>query len=180
MNKWKIKSQNIIFSQRFFEVKKQNILLPNGEKREYSIVERRPISVIFPASDKLELYLISQFRHLFNKKILEAVAGHIDTKETPLGAARRELKEETGITASSWREILEFETSASVIRSNVHIFLAKGIKIGKPNPEEGEEIELVKMSIEEAIKKIMNGEIKTASTIIGIFLLDKLNKEGRL
>ena len=60
------------------------------------------------------------------------------------------------------------------------MFLAKGIELGVSNPEEGEEIELVKMSIEEAIKKIMNGEIKTASTIIGIFLLDKLNKEGRL
>ncbi|OGH37524.1 MAG: hypothetical protein A3B44_02935 [Candidatus Levybacteria bacterium RIFCSPLOWO2_01_FULL_38_21] len=180
MNKWKIKSQKTIFIQRFFKVKTQEILLPNGKKRKYSIVERRPISVIFPASDKLELYLISQFRHLFNKKILEAVAGHIDTKETPLGAARRELKEETGITASSWREILEFETSASVIKSNIHMFLAKGIELGVSNPEEGEEIELVKMSIEEAIKKIMDGEIRTASTIIGVFLLDKLNKEGKL
>ena len=180
MNRWKIKSQNIVFSQRLFKVKKQKILLPNGKEREYSIVERRPISVIFPISDKLELYLISQFRYLFDKKILEAVAGHIDDGETPLEAAKRELKEETGIIASNWEEILELETSASVIRSSVRIFLAKGIKIGKPNPEEGEEIELVKMSIENAIKKIMDGEIKTATTIIGVFLLDKLNKEGRL
>ncbi len=180
MNRWKIKSQNIVFSQRLFKVKKQKILLPSGKEREYSIVERQPISVIFPISDKLELYLINQFRYLFDKKILEAVAGHIDDKETPLEAAKRELKEETGITASDWKEILELETSASVIRSNIHIFLAKEIKLGKPNPEEGEEIELVKMSIENAIKKIMDGEIKTASTIIGVFLLDKLNKEGKL
>src|SRR3989344_4716503 len=136
MNKWKIKSQNIVFSQKLFKVKKQKILLPNGKEREYSIVERQPISVIFPISDKLELYLISQFRYLFDKKILEAVAGHIDEGETPLEAAKRELKEE--------------------------------------------KIELVKMSIENAIKKIMDGEIKTAATIIGVFLLDKLNKEGRL
>ena len=180
MNKWKIKSQNTVFSQRLFKVKKQKILLPNGKEREYSIVERQPISVIFPLSDKLELYLISQFRYLFDKKILEAAAGHIDDGETPLEAAKRELKEETGIIASNWNEILELETSASVIRSSVHIFLAKGIMVGKSNPEEGEEIELVKMSIENAIKKIMDGEIKTAATIIGVFLLDKLNKEGRL
>lgn len=178
MSKWKIKSQNTVFSQRLFKVKEQKILLPNGKEREYSIVERRGISVIFPISDKLELYLIRQFRYLFDKKILEAVAGHIDDGETPLEAARRELKEETGIIALDWKEILELETSASVIRSSIHIFLAKGIKIGKPSPEEGEEIELVKMSIENAIKKIMDGEIKTASTIIGVFLLDRLNKEG--
>ena len=178
MNRWKIKSQNIVFSQRLFKVKKQKILLPNGKEREYSIVERRAISVIFPISDKLELYLISQFRYLFDKKILEAVAGHIDDGETPLEAAKRELKEETGIIASNWEEILELETSASVIRSSVRIFLAKGIKIGKPNPEEGEEIELVKMSIENAIKKVLSGEITTAPTIIGILLLDKMFKEG--
>jgi len=180
MNKWKIKSQNIVFSQKLFKVKKQKILLPNGKEREYSIVERQPISVIFPISDKLELYLISQFRYLFDKKILEAVAGHIDEGETPLEAAKRELKEETGITASDWKEILELETSASVIKSSVHVFLAKGVIFGKSDPEEGEKIELVKMSIENAIKKIMDGEIKTAATIIGVFLLDKLNKEGRL
>ena len=180
MNKWKIKSQNIVFSQRLFKVKKQEILLPNGEKREYSIVERRPISVIFPVSGKLELYLISQFRYLFDEKILEAAAGHIDEGETPLEAAKRELKEETGLMASNWSEILEVETSASVIKSIVHIFLARGVMFGKPNPEEGEEIKLVKISIENAIKKITDGEIKTAATIIGVFLLDKLNKEGRL
>lgn len=180
MNRWKIKSQHTVFSQRLFKVKKQKILLPNGEEREYSIVERQPISVVFPISDNLQLYLISQFRYLFDKKILEAVAGHIDDGETPLEAAKRELKEETGITASDWKEILELETSASVIKSNVYIFLAKGLKEGASDPEEGEEIELVKMSIENAIKKIIDGEIKTASTIIGIFLLDKLNKEGKL
>jgi len=180
MDKWRTISQNIIFSQKFFDVIEQNILLPNGGKRKYSIVKRSPISVVFPFSDKPELYLISQFRYLFNKKILEAVGGHIDDGETPLEAAKRELKEETGLIASSWKEILEVETSASVIKSSVHMFLAKGLMVDKPNPEEGEEIKLVKMSIENAIKKIMDGEIKTASTIIGVFLLDKLNKEGRL
>src|SRR3989344_7514089 len=140
MNRWKIKSQNIVFSQRLFKVKEQKILLPNGKERKYSVVERQPISVIFPISEKLDLYLISQFRYLFDKTILEAVAGHVDDGETPLKAAKRELKEETGITALDWKEILEFETSASVIRSSVHIFLAKGIKVGKPNPEEGEKI----------------------------------------
>src|SRR3989338_5846318 len=124
MNRWKIKSQNIVFSQRLFELIKQKILLPNGKEREYSIVQRRPISVIFPLSGKHELYLISQFRYLFDKKILEAVAGHIDDGETPLESAKRELKEETGLMASNWSEILEVETSASVIKSIVHIFLA--------------------------------------------------------
>ena len=178
MNRWKIKSQNIVFSQRLFKVKEQKILLPNGKERKYSVVERQPISVIFPISEKLDLYLISQFRYLFDKTILEAVAGHINDGEAPLEAAKRELREETGITALDWKEILEIEMSASVIKSSAHIFLARGVMLGKSNPEEGEEIELVKMSIENAIKKVLSGEITTAPTIIGILLLDKMFKEG--
>lgn len=181
MKKWEVISQNTIYKTKLFDVKEEEIILPNGHKRTYSVVERRPVAVIFPLVDySLKLYLISQYRYLFEKNILEAVAGHIDKKESPLEAAKRELKEEAGISAQQWEEMIRIENSASVIKSTVHLFVARGLYEGKPNPEEGEEIKVVKMPLEEAVSKVLLGEINNSSTVIGILLLDKMRREGTL
>jgi len=171
---------NIIYSQKFFDVEERNFLLPHGINKKYSIVHRRPISVIFPLEDDKNLYLILQYRHLFGKRILEAPAGHIDNGETSLDGAKRELREETGLEARSWKKIIEYDSSGSVIESHVSIFLARNLKRGTALPEDYEDIKLIKISLEEAVKKVMSGEISTSSTIIGLLLLDKAYKENKL
>ena len=94
--------------------------------------------------------------------------------------AARELKEETGIIAGNWDKIMEVEMSASVIKSPAHIFIARQLKFEDQNLDHDEEISLVKISLDEAIEKVVSGEIKTGSTIIGILMIDKLRREGKL
>ena len=173
-------SKNIVYSQKFFDVEEEHIVLPGGKKRVYSTVRRKPISVIFPLLENYDLYLISQYRHLFKKNILEAIAGHADGKETPIDTAKRELVEETGLSAKKWDKIIEFNASASVIDSYTTVFLARDIMEGLPSPEEDEDIKLVRVPLKEALDKVLSGEITTASTIIGILLLDKMYREKRL
>ena len=180
MDKWKNISQKSIYKARFFEVKEKVALLPNNKKHIYATVERRPTVSVFPLTDRNDLYLVSEYRQLFEKKILGAVAGHIDENETSLVAAKRELKEEVGMSAYQWEEIARIEKSASVIKETCHIFLARDLERGKPEPEEGEDIELVKLSLKEAATKVMSGEINNASTMIGILILDKLRSEKKL
>lgn len=176
----KIASEKVVYKARLFEVKEQEILLPNNKKHIYATVERRPTVSVFPLTDKNDLYLVSEYRQLFEKKILGAVAGHIDENETSLAAAKRELKEEVGMLASHWEEIARIEKSASVIKETCHIFLARDLEQGKPEPDEVENIELVKLSLKEAALKVMSGEINNAATMIGILMLDKLRTERKL
>jgi ADP-ribose pyrophosphatase len=176
----KIVLEKVVYKSKYFKVKEQEVILPNKKKKKYSIVERRPISVILPITEKKELYIISQYRTLYNKRLLEAIAGHADGEETPLEAAKRELMEETGISARQWEEVARVEASASVIKSTMNIFLAKELDFDKPRPEDNENIELRKITIDEALKKISEGEIKTATTIIGIYTLDRLRRQKRL
>lgn len=175
-----IVSDEAVYKSKYFEVREQEVELPNKKKKKYSIVERRPISVILPITDKKELYIISQYRTLYNKRLLEAVAGHADGNETPLEAAKRELLEETGISARQWEEVARVESSASVIKSTMSIFLAKELDFDKPRPEDMENIELRKITIDEALEKISEGEIRTAATMIGIYTLDRLRRQKRL
>ena len=179
-NRWGVISQKTVYKAKLFEVKEQKVLLPDNKKHVYEIVERRPTVNIFPLDDKYDLYLISQYRYMFKKRILEAVAGHVDENETSLAAGKRELKEEVGMSAFHWEEIARIETAASVIKSTSHLFLARDLGQGNAEPEQGEDITLVKLSLNEAVAKVMSGEINNAATMIGILILDKLRSEKKL
>ena len=178
MNKWKIREKTIHKSD-LFQVIEQTITGKNKTKK-YEIVERRSTAIVFPLTPLYEIYLLLQYRTLFNKEIIEAVAGHIDNNESSLSAAKRELKEETGLVAAQWEELLRVEESASVIRSNMHLFLARDLQEEYPNTDEDEEITVLKMPLSEAVEKIEKREITSGPTILGLLFLDKLKREKKL
>ncbi len=177
----KILSEKETFkAENAFTVKKLQLELPNGKKIVHYIAQRVPAISVFPLTEKYELYLISEYRYLLKKTVLEAVAGRVDKGENFLSAAKRELKEEAGITASICEELTRIELSSSFFRATQRLFLAKDLEISGQELEEDETIEVVKIPLEEAVKKVMSGEIETAATIIGILMLDKLRREKKL
>lgn len=178
MSDEKILSQKTILKGRFFDVKETKFESEKRKKYKQCDVERKPTVSIFPLTEDYEIYLISQYRYLYKKSILEAVAGFIDDGETALAAAKRELKEETGIAASQWEQLAKVEVAASVVKGTNFLFLAKDLDFANSIKEE--EITIVKLSLDKALEKIMNGEIFMSATIIGVLLLDRLRKEGKL
>lgn len=180
MKQLKIISQKTVYKAPRFNVVETKLELNNKNKRLYRDIERCPSVYAFPMTPKGEVYLIYQYRYLVKKVVLGAVAGFIEKGETSIQTAQRELKEETGIMASQWEELLRIDVSQSVIKAQSYIFLAKDLEEGETSKEEGEEIELVKMSLLEAFNKIFSGEITDSGTIIGLFLLDKLRREKKL
>lgn len=169
-----------IYKSKFFTVEQEEILLPNGKKKKYDFVKRLPTVIVFPITSDYELYLISEYRTLHKKRVIEAVAGHVDSGENPLQTAKRELKEEIGLSGGEWSQLAQIEMAGSVIKSSMSLFVVKDLEVGTPDLEDGEDIILLKMSLSEAVKKVMAGEIYISSAVIGILLLDKLKREGKI
>lgn len=180
MSQWKVTSQKKILETELFDVKE--IALENnlGIEKIHHEAERAPVVSVFPLTKKNEIYLISQYRQMLKKTVLEAVAGYVQKNETTMAAAKRELKEETGIQAERLEEIANVQLAGSVFKSQVRLFLAKELVIGKNSPDDFEEIEIVKMPLKKAVEKVMLGEINHAASMIGVLILDKLRTQKRL
>lgn len=178
----KILSEKTTFKgeENTFDVKKIELEFPNKKRATHYIAERVPVSVVLPLTPKYEIYLISQYRYLLKKTILEAVSGRIDKGENALEAAKRELLEEAGIIAGSIEELNRIELASSFFRAKVSLFLARDLEVLSQKLEDSEQIEVIKMPLSEAVKKVMDGEIQAASAIIGILMLDKLKREKKL
>ena len=180
MSQWKIVSHKSILRTDLLNIRRTDFETKGGKKKIHYEVERTPVVSVFPLTDQYDIYLISQYRAMLKKTSLEAVAGYIKEKETTIAAAKRELKEETGIEALQLEEIARIELAGSVFRSKVNLFLAKGLEIGENDLDEEEQIEVIKMPLEKAVEKVMSGEINHSASMIGILMLDKLRAQKKL
>ncbi len=180
MSQWKIISQKLILRTELLDVKQIDLEANNGKKKVHYEAERAPVVSIFPLTDSYDIYLISQYRSMLKKTVLEAVSGYIKKKETAIAAAKRELKEEAGIEADQLEEIARIQIAGSVFKGAINLFLAKGLGMGENKLDEDEEISVVKIPLSVAVEKVMTGEINHAASMMGILMLDKLRTQKKL
>ena len=128
MSQWKFVSQKKVFKAELFNVKEVVFKDKKGKRKIHHIIERDTTITVLPLTDQYEVYLISEYRYMLDRVILGAVSGFVKGKESAIAAAKRELQEETGIISHQLEEIARVEVAASVIKSRMHIFLAKGLE----------------------------------------------------
>lgn len=177
--KQEIISSKKVLSATLFDVVEETISAKNQEYHFSTVYTHNTASVI-PVTPKGEIYLINQYRYLFNETMLGIISGFIDEGETSLQAVKRELKEEAGIEASQWELITKATAMRSVVKHFVHIYLAKDLEISMANLQDEEEIEVVKMPLAEAVEKVMNGQIYHSTSMLGILMLAELKRRKQL
>ncbi len=170
----KIKSSEKILQSTLFRIDRLKVEVKPDIIHTHDVIERDDTISVFPVTPENEVYLVRQFRYNFGKLTLESMSGFIEHGEAPLAAARRELKEETGIVAKQWKELSKYHLAASVLKTTNHLFLAWDLEQGIATPMEDEEIKVVKFPIHEAVQMVMTGEINHSSTMIGLLMLEKV------
>jgi ADP-ribose pyrophosphatase len=112
--------------------------------------------------------LVRQLREPARKQLVELPAGTREEGEEPLATAKRELREECGLTGGEWRELTSFWTSPGFCDEYMHLYLAEGVVSGEDDPDDDEEVELVRWHVDELESRL--GEIEDAKTLAGLLL----------
>jgi ADP-ribose pyrophosphatase len=180
MDKQKILSSKNVFKAKLFTVKEEVLQDHNKQLHTFHTAYTNPAAGVIPITSKGEIILINQYRYIFGKRLLGMIAGYIEEGETSLQAVKRELHEEAGITAGQFELLAKVELARSVAVQTYHIFLAKDLEIGEAHPDSDEDIEIVRLPLQEAVKKVMNGEIYHSPSMTAILMLDKLKREKKL
>jgi ADP-ribose pyrophosphatase len=163
----KLISSKEVATTPIFRVTFDHALDPDGFEIKRAIVTHAGSAVMMPVDERGRILLVRQYRLPARRYLWELPAGRIDAGETALGAARRELVEETGYRARHWKKIAVFYPSPGFLAEKMTIFLATGLTPGKSQPMEDERIETRWFAPKELANWIRSGKIIDAKTMIG-------------
>jgi ADP-ribose pyrophosphatase len=163
----KLISSTEITHTPIFRVTRDRAIDPDGFEIERAIVQHGGSAVMMPVDDRKRILLVRQYRLPARRYTWELPAGRVDEGETPLQAARRELVEETGYRAKSWKKLTEFYPSPGFLAEKMTIYLATGLKAGEAKPMEDERIETRWFTSDELDDFIRSGKVIDAKTMIG-------------
>jgi len=166
----KIISSKVILKNRLFTIVDEVAHDPSGFEIHRSIVRHPGSAVMMAVDEKERILLVKQFRLPAKKDMWELPAGRIDSGETPLQAAKRELREETGFQARKWVKLISYWASPGYIDEKMNVFLALDLTAGTQEPMEDERIEIGWFSRKQIAEWIRAGKIEDGKTLVGYFM----------
>jgi ADP-ribose pyrophosphatase len=171
-NPWKTLSSRIVYDNPWIRVEEHDVINPSGGRNRYGKVcfKNRAVGIIaLDANDNI--YLVGQTRYTLGEYSWELPMGGAPLPEEPLAAAKRELREETGLTAARWRELLTVHTSNSITDEAGVVYVAEQLAQGEQELEETEDLVVDVVPFEEAYRRVLDGRITDAITVAGILRL---------
>lgn len=166
----KVISSKEVLKNRIFTVAEEVAIGPGGFKIERFIVRHPGSAVMMPVDDGDRVLLVKQFRLPAQRELWELPAGRLDPGESPLQAAKRELREETGYAAKKWVKLASFWATPGYVDEKMNLFLALELMAGGQQPMDDERIETRWFPKNELGELIRAGKILDGKTIIGYFL----------
>jgi ADP-ribose pyrophosphatase len=163
----KLISSTEISKTPIFSVTLDRAIDPDGFEIKRAIVQHGGSAVMMPVNDRGHILLVHQYRLPARQFLWELPAGRVDEGETVLKAAKRELIEETGYRAKTWKKIADFYPSPGFLAEKMTIFLATGLVVGESKPMEDERITTRWFTPRELGEMMKAGKIRDAKTMIG-------------
>lgn len=163
----KLISSKTLLETSIFKVTWDHAVDPDGFEIQRAIVKHAGSAVIMPVDAGGRILLIRQYRLPARRFLWEIPAGRVDPGETTLKAARRELREETGLKARKMTRLASFYASPGFLEEKMTIYLAEDLTEGEQETMEDERIELQWTPAKELDRLIREGKINDAKTIIG-------------
>jgi len=170
-NPWKTLASRIAYENPWVRVREDQVLRPDGGEGIYGVVELRPSVGVVAVNEKREVLLVGQWRYPLGRYSWEIPrGGSLPGESDLLAVARRELREETGAEAEHWRLLSAVDLNNGVTTDVEHLFLATGIRAGKPHVDPEEELEVRWVPFTDAVQMAKNGQITEVCSIAALLL----------
>lgn len=161
-----------IYDGRVVSLRRDEVALPSGRTAVREVVEHRGAVAVVPLTDTGDILLVRQYRAPIGRRLLEVPAGTIEPGESVEACAARELAEEVGMRAGRWRHLGAIYPSPGFLTEVVHLFAAAALSAHRLEAEE-EDMEVVRVTLGEARRLVISGDIADAKSVAAILLLSQ-------
>lgn len=169
-------SGRTIYEGAILTLQVDEIRLENGKTATREVIDHNGACGVIAIDEEDNLILVRQHRYPIDQSLLEIPAGKLDAGEAPLDCARRELREETGLSAAVLEPLGTMYPAAAYDRELVHLYWAKGLTAGEQSLDPDEFLTVEKLPFAEALEQVMAGEIPDSKTQIAILKVARLRE----
>ncbi|MBE9118650.1 NUDIX hydrolase [Lusitaniella coriacea LEGE 07157] len=164
--------QNLLYRGRKFNFEVNRLRLPNRAEGDWECIRHPGGSLAIPVTSEGKLVLVRQYRFSVQRRLLEFPAGTVEVGEDPEKTIRREIEEETGYTAQTWKPLGRFPIAPGYSDEYIYAFLAQDLeKLEHPPAQDiDEDIEVVLMTPEQLEQAILMGDAVDGKSISSFFL----------
>lgn len=181
INPWKLIGEKPVYENNWIAVTEFDVVNPGGGKGIYGKVHYKGLATgVIPLDGEMNTYLVGQWRFPLDQYSWEIPEGGSPIGIDPLESAKRELLEETGLTATDWSLIQTMHLSNSVSDEYALIYLARGLTQLSPDPEETEQLAIKKIPFEELYARVVSGEITDSITVAAALKIKLMLLDGSL
>lgn len=170
---WDRRDRRTLVDSKFIKVHEDSVILPGGQQiDDYTVVTFSNPVIVVAFDEHSRLLIMDEYRYALDEVMPAFPAGAVDESETPVEAARRELREETGYEADECTYIGELYEYPTKLTHKTYVVLARGLrKVAEPHYEATEQIEGIRfIPIEEVEEMIRTNTLKTAVLISAFYL----------
>ncbi len=175
---WQIKESNTVYTDPFVDLQIDQVIRPDGIDGQHVVVTIKPGVCVIALDKNRNVHLTKEFHYAVGRESLEGISGGIEPGDKALPTAQRELQEEVGLIAHSWRYLTTVDPFTTCLKSPTELYLATDLVPTDRAPEGTELIETVVMSLEEAIQEVCSGRITHAPTCVALLLIGKRRFEN--
>jgi 8-oxo-dGTP pyrophosphatase MutT (NUDIX family) len=179
-NPYRLRETKPIYDSRNFRVREDLVDGPGAKPYTFSVIEMRAGSSVLPMDDDGRVYLVREYKYAVERTTTEVASGGLEQGEAPLDAAKRELREEVGLTAREWVDLGCVDPFTTQLASPNYIFLARGLDHVDREPDEGEVLEITTVPFDQALEMVMSSEITHAASCVVILKTSEWLRRGSL
>jgi len=178
---WKTLSIEERYATPWISVSHHEVIDPSGAPGIYGVVHFKNIAVgVVPLDEGLNTWIVGQYRYPIKAYSWEIPEGGGQRDRPALESAKRELREEVGIEAREWIEVLHMDLSNSASDEEAIIYVARDLAFHPPEPDHNEELVMRKIPFEELYAMVVKGDVRDSLTVAAVMKVKLMLLDGSL